>query len=263
MGEVSEETLLTEIISSLSPKRQANFSNVKDMPEKVKRPYLNRFSPVYFTRKMKSLNSQGARIAAWFAGAKTVRRIADGNPRRFFQLMNELVEKARQDSLTPRNQHRILTSFCKRYFEDLAGYPDYGPFLSILIEKLGGLLSERVHGKWMVDGGSAFSVDVKLVDDPLFLKALAFSIAYSLVITDQRTFCGKLTTSSDLRISYVLSVYFWLPLRRGEPITLQSQQPSLRSPMDVSERLSRSESRSLLNAIQLQLFSAQDEKSLT
>ena len=102
---------------------------------------------------MKEENSKGARVVGWFAGSKIVRRVADGNPRRFIQIMNDMVEQARKGPLKPKDQHRVLTSFCHRRHEASEGLPRYGPVVKVFINQVGNLLASRIHGKHMINGG--------------------------------------------------------------------------------------------------------------
>jgi hypothetical protein len=255
--ESSEPNLLRSIIESLSPTRRRNYERISAEPDKVDRPYLHRFAPVYFTRRMRIENSHGARTAAWFAGASTIRRIADGNPRRFIQLMNHLVDKARSQQLTPRNQHRIITAFCKRYSDDLEGYPDCGPLLKEIIETVGHLLSERVHGHYMIDSGCSFAIEERLLAIEGFRKTVEFAIGYSIIIADLETTEGRLTPNSDLRLSYIFAVTYWLPMRKGDPPTLRSTREIL--PQLEWEKLVRRDIPADGATFQLDLFEQRHE----
>lgn len=255
--EASEPKLLQSIIDSLSPTRRRNYERISSDPDKVDRPYLHRFAPVYFTRRMRLENSRGARTAAWFAGGNTIRRIADGNPRRFIQLMNHLVEKARSQELTPRNQHRIITAFCRRYSDDVEGYPDCGPLLKEIVETVGQLLSERVHGHYMIDSGCSFAIEDRLLMVDAFRKTIEFAIGYSIVIADLETTEGRLTADSDLRLSYIFAVTYWLPMRKGDPPTLRSTRDII--PQLNWETLVLREIPTEGVNFQLDLFGRQDE----
>src|ERR1051325_2780543 len=261
--EASDSVLLERIIESLSPIRQRNYRGVKTEPEKVDRPYLHRFMPVYFARRMRLENKKGARTAAWFAGPTTIRRVADGNPRRFIQIGRHLVETARSHELTPRKQHRFLTDFCKRYFEDIEGYPECGPFLKKIIESVGELLSDRVHGQYMVDSGCAFFIDSKLLDVGLIETTVKFAIDYALIIPDTETFLGDLDSKSNLRLSYVFAVYYWLPMRKGEPPVLRSKHAMIPTVLIEGEVDLRKPAPDVMDTFQLELFSQNLDETVT
>jgi len=257
---VSREVLLKEILSALSQIRQRNFEDIKNELAKVDRPYKHRFAPVYFTRRMRFENRKGARVAAWFAGAKTVRRISDGNPRRFIQVMSDLFEKARDEKLTPKAQHRIISDFCERYLEDLEGYPECGPRLKRVVESIGDLLSNRIHGTHMVDGGCNFTIDSRLLSARVFRDTVEFAIGYSIFLADPETVEGKLDEHSELRLSFVFAVYYWLPMRKGDPVMLRSkhaQLPGITPELKVSPK----KSRDLIDSFQLELFEGGNEET--
>jgi hypothetical protein len=254
----SDEVLRKDIIAALSETRQRNFEQIKDELSKVDRPYLHRFAPVYFARRMRLENKRGARVAAWFAGARTVRRISDGNPRRFIQLMSDLFEKARDEKLSPKAQHRIISDFCQRYLEDVEGYPECGPLLKGVVESIGDLLSYRIHGPHMVDGGCKFAIDSQLLDVQVFRETIEFAIGYSIFLADPETVKGKLDADSELRLSFVFAVSYWLPMRKGEPVLLRSRHGKLPEILGSSAKRSSEQSRTLLDRIQLELFDKAD-----
>lgn len=259
-SETSNEALLANIVASVSSERRRNYAKIKDDPQKVDRPYLHRFAPIYFTRRMRAENSRGGRTAGWFAGASTIRRVADGNPRRFIQVMNHLVERARETELTPRNQHRILTDFCDRYFDDIEGYPECGPMLKEIVGDIGALLSKRVHGDYMIDSGCNFAVEQQLLNVDVFRKTIEFAIAYSIVVADEDTVFGKLEAGSELRLSYIFAVTFWLPMRKGDPPKVRSRHDLLNS--HISESLARNRQLGLVrDAFQLELFEEEPDET--
>ena len=140
------ERILEGIKESLSQRRRDHIGGLAENKEARGKPYLNKFSPVYFMRRMRQENAKGARVVGWFAGAKMVRRIADGNPRRFIQIMNAFVEQAREGELDPKDQYRVLTRFSKLVLGESEALQQYGLVLHGLIDQIGKLLSERVHG---------------------------------------------------------------------------------------------------------------------
>jgi hypothetical protein len=260
MGEeaASREALLKGILAALSEVRQHNFQDIRDELSKVDRPYKNRFAPVYFARIMRLENKRGGRVAAWFAGAKTVRRISDGNPRRFIQIMSDLFEKARDEKLTPKAQHRIISDFCERYLEDVEGYPECGPLLRGLVDSVGQLLSSRIHGPHMVDGGCNFKIDSRLLGLRVFRETVEFGIAYSIFLADSETVQGKLDETSDLRLSFVFAVSYWLPMRKGDPVILRSKHTSLPG-VEPDSKANTKKSRDTIDSFQLELFETDDE----
>jgi hypothetical protein len=214
--EANRDKILEGLLDALSNKRRDHYANIQDDRSKVQRPLEHRFTPVYIVRKMKIKEHDGNRTVGWFAGAPMVRRITDGNPRRFIQIMNDMVEKARGSDLTPKNQHRVLRDFASRNFTACEGLPKYGLTARNIISKIGDLLSERVHGIPMKDGGCNFYLDRNLLENTLIRHAIELAIAYSYLITDNESLFDNIKENSNLRLAYICAVYFWLPMRKGD-----------------------------------------------
>lgn len=218
----TDEEVLEAIVASLSEKRQARFERIKNDPQRVQSDYFKRFAPVHYVRQMKDLDSRGNRTVGWFAGAKTFRRVADGNPRRFIQLMHDCFELAKERELTPMNQHRIVTEFTDRQSANPEGLPDLGPWLQEVLIAIGDLLGQRVHEGVMVDGGCAFSVAGDLLQQELFRKAIELGIQYSFIFAENpEDLSSGIREDSLLRLAYLLAVHYWIPMRRGDPVVLR------------------------------------------
>jgi hypothetical protein len=253
----SDEAILAGILESISAERRKRFEAVKDDPSRVQSDYFKRFSPVYYVRRMKFENSRGNRSVGWFAGPAMIRRIADGNPRRFIQIMHDLFESARAAELTAKEQHRVLVDFVEREYPRSAGLPDYGPLLKGILDTLGELMAQRVHGKTMIDGGTSFAVHPALLHNAVVRGALELGIAYSYLFVDAKSLLDGLTEESDFTIAHLVAVKFWIPMRKGERLLLKSphakdrllQQPK-RAPATLKE------SDTVIGGLQLQLFSA-------
>src|SRR3989339_847382 len=88
-NESGEQDIHNAIIASLSQKRRAHLEMDALSPQQMNHSHFKKFAPVYYCRRMKKENSKGNRTVGWFAGAVTIRHVADGNPRRFIQIMND------------------------------------------------------------------------------------------------------------------------------------------------------------------------------
>jgi hypothetical protein len=249
-------TILAGILESLSGERRERFERIKGDKERVASDYFKKFSPVYYVRRMFAENSRGNATVGWFAGPSVIRKIADGNPRRFIQLMHDLFERARQRRLTPKEQHRVLTEFVNRDYERAAGLPDYGPFLQEILNTLGQLMEERVHGREMVRGGINFQVQPALIRNPIVKGALQLGIAYSFLFVDKTSLLSDLSGESDFRVAHVVAVKFWLPMSKGDRIVLQSRHGPDRLALQPGRvPVTPRESKTALGSLQLNLFS--------
>lgn len=251
-----EEDILKEIVASLSIARKQRYETIKAQPQRVESDYFRRFSPVYYVRRMRQLDSEGNRSVGWFAGAKTFRKVADGNPRRFIQLMHDCVELARERELTPMNQHRVLVDFAKRQFGYAEGLPDFGLLLKVILDSTGKLLEKRVHdAPNMVDGGCYFTIDKQLIEHEAILQAVQLGIQYSYLFCDNEdSMFEGLCENSLLRLAYLCAVHFWLPMRKGEPILLRSKKKEeLFSTVLFKQPRTASESLQVVKQLQLEL----------
>lgn len=225
-SESDDLTIWKQIVAALSPKRQARYST-NERFKGTKHSDFKKFMPVFFCRRMKQEDVKGNRAVGWFAGARVIRKIADGNPRRFIQIMDALVEKARDAELIPKNQHRTVADYCYRCYLDSEGLPSYGPLVKMSLERLGKQLALRIHGSEMRNGGCNFRIDSSIVDDRNFTKMLELASAYSIVFPDKQTLCDTITTESEFRLSYALAVVFWLPMRKGDDFILRKSSGRL------------------------------------
>lgn len=251
--EETDDHIMDGIVKSLSSERQQHLKDIPRGSSEMKQPYFKKFAPVYFARRMFAENTQGNRTVGWFAGAATLRRVADGNPRRFIQIMKDMVETARKQDLTPKNQHRVLMDYCERSHRSNEGLPELGLVVKEILDSIGQLLAPRIHGKYMVNGGCGFSVDEALLEDTLVRRALELAIAYSLVVTDLVTLTGRISRLSELRLSYLYAVLFWLPMRHGDVIVIKSPSISLIQECNIrNEPLTPREAKNVVRQLQLE-----------
>lgn len=247
--------ILREILSSLSPERKKRYLMIRTNKDKVNSQYLKKFSPVYYVRRMKIENSRANRTPGWFAGSRVIRQVADGNPRRFIQLMNDIVQTAIRSDLSPRKQHKTISGFCERIFEDSSGLPAFGPMTKNLLDVIGNILKERVHGQNMIDSGCSFIVNKNLYDQISIKKAIELGVAYSYIITDN--YYADISQSKNLRLSFLCAVVFWLPMRNGSPAMIKPQNMNIDD--QDCENITPSASIKYINKLQLSLFGASNE----
>jgi len=252
-NEADRDHILKGIVSSLSPARQQHFQDTSLSGMDTTQSIYKKFSPVYFARRMCAENRRGNTTAALFAGAKTLRRVSDGNPRRFIQIMNDMVEVAREQDLSAKNQHRVLIDYCDRSHRASEGLPQMGLVVKEMLEAIGKLLSSRIHGEFMVNGACGFRVDDALLEDDRVCRALELAIAYSLVVADPITISGRISRLSELRLSYLYAVEFWLPMRQGDAIVIRSSFRRLIQQSSVAdEPLTPREAKSMVQQLQLE-----------
>jgi len=262
----SDQWILDGILKELSAERRARFENIRDNPDRVSSDYFKKFSPVFYMRYLKRETAPGNRKAGLFAGPELIRRIADGNPRRFILIMHDMFEQARASKLGPKNQHEIIELFAEREFERAAGLPEYGILLDGILKAVGTLLESRVHGKReMIEAGINFEIQPALLSNPVVRGALELGIGYSFLFVDQRSLLGRLTQDTEFRLAHVVAAKYWLPMRRGTSLVLQSRHAKELISQKLLNRApsTSKECSTALGVLQLDLFEQPEKETRT
>lgn len=251
-SEWTEESMLEKIYNELSPKRKLHKEESGKSVEELRNAIVKRFRPVLFMRLMKREQRKGNRTVGWFAGAETIRRIADGNPRLFIQIMSMLIEASRHEKMTPKAQHRKLTEFCIRRNQSAQGLPRHGVTLKALIDEVAKHLEQRVHGVYMLDGGCHFSISEDLLKDESISEALKVAISYSFIrIPDLEAIqFSRFGVDTDFRLGHSYAVEYWLPFRKGDAPCIRAGD-STTAVLSHKAPLTKSEADTLIRQLRL------------
>lgn len=223
--EATDSSILDQILREVSPQRRARFERIRLDPARVESEYFNKFSPVLYLRRLRREAEKGNRKVGLFAGPDMTRRVSDGNPRRFIQLMHDLFERARAGPLAWKTQHEVIFDFARRECERAAALPVYGILLHGILKAVGRQMEQRVHGKeHMIEIGYNFEVGGALLSNVVIRNALELGIGYSFLFVDPTTITGSLRDTTSFRLAHVVAVKHWLPMRSGSPVTLQARQ---------------------------------------
>ena len=209
-----ELNIETEIFSSLSFERRVSVTKSKDS-KSIRKPIIDRFAPIFFWREMFKLSRNGNHTPGWFAGPRMIRRISEGNPRLFLQLMNDLFEYARNHSLTFKGQHRVSQQFASRICEATRGLPIYGPCLSAFLDMVSLNLHYRTHSVSLIDAGNQFSIAKGYESNFELVEAIKVGIQYARLTADSHTILDGITDVSVFSISNCYCVTHWIPMRKG------------------------------------------------
>lgn len=213
----TREFIEDNIVESFSDKRKKNSKNYKNRRKTV----YDKFAPIFFVREMYKLSNQGNRKPGWYAGANTVRKLSQGNPRIFIQVMNDLFNYATQHKLTPKAQHGVIMNFAKNFCKQTEALEKQGPIIYKKLNDISSALKNRAHGKNLISCGSSFEFEYKNIDDIDLIKTwMEIAIAYSRVIVDEETKKGGLHVDTKYQISNIYSVRFWIPIRLDQPLKI-------------------------------------------
>ena len=170
---------------------------------------------------MKKLSSCGNRRPGWYAGAKMIRRVSQGNPRLFIQIMSDLFEKAKNTQLNPKVQHEVIYSFAGKICNRTKALEKNGPKAYKKMELISQQLSDRIHGGYLVAGGNSFTIKLKNEDELDREKDwLTLAIAYSRIIVDDEAIKNGLAAATKYAISNAYSIKYWIPMRSNDALSI-------------------------------------------
>lgn len=214
--EQAEQTVIEEkIINSFSPQRKKTAPNYSNKRKTI----FDKYAPIFYLREMYNLSNMGNHRPGWYAGAKTIRKVSQGNPRLFIQLMSNLFDKARETNLTPKKQHEIIFEFAVDICSATKALEIEGPlaykYLDVIAEKL----KKKTHGKYLATSG--FSFTIKYKDETEFEKNkkwIELAIAYSRIIVEEDVKKSGIKADTIYMLSNAYAVTYWIPMRSDSPV---------------------------------------------
>lgn len=216
VGEENSQRKVIEdkIISGCSPKRRENAKNYSNKRKTI----YDKYAPILFMREMYELSKTGNHKPGWFAGAKNVRKLSQGNPRIYIQIMNDLFEKARKTPLSPKVQHEVIMKFSKRFCDETQALEKKGPVIYKELKKISSYLQDKVHSGYLKTTGISFFL--KYSEETEFKKSrewLELAIAYSrITVDDEIKICG-IKHDTKFMLSNIYAMAYWLPIRSDSP----------------------------------------------
>ena len=208
-------TIEKSIISEFSDRRRDNAENY---PNKRKTIY-DKFAPVFFVREMYKRSRKGNSKPGWYAGSDMIRRISQGNPRIFIQIMNELFERAQVSELTAKTQHEVLLKFSQDYCRVTEAIETYGPLAAKMLDTIAQEIHDSVHNSFIKSIGVNFRISFP---DKASLKKhqkwIILAIAYSRLIVRSDVIVNGIDENTVYHLSNGYAANYWIPMRAdGEP----------------------------------------------
>ncbi len=197
-------------MSELSKERRKSAENYSN-PRKTIR---DKFAPVFYVRRMYKLSRRGNTKPGWYAGGQTIRKIAQGNPRIFIQIMNNLFEKARDSDLTPKAQHGVILDYVQGFCEATQALESSGPTMHRELNLIGEALHYHVHEGDLRSTGSNFVL--KFDTEESFVSAkrwLQQAVAYSRLVVNEETLINGITKDTEFVMANTYAANYWLPMR--------------------------------------------------
>lgn len=218
---VTQEEIKEKIIESFAPRRKANAPNYSNARKSI----YDKYAPVFFLREMYRRSCEGNHKPGWYAGAKTIRRVSQGNPRMFIQIMGELFETARKKALSPKVQHEVIFKFAQNICESTKALEVEGPLAYKNIITIANTIKDKVHGEYLISKGYTFKIKYKSDEDfKDNLKWLQLAIAYSRLYVDEDTKKNGISIDTVFNLSNAFAIAYWIPMRNDTPTLINLEK---------------------------------------
>ena len=212
--EAKRDIIEKKIIENFSPKRKENAINYRNTRKSI----YDKYAPILFVREMYKLTKKGHYKPGWYAGAPNIRKLSQGNPRIYIQIMNDLFEKARKTSLSTKVQHEVVVNFVKKFCEETQALEKKGPVIYKELSKISDNLHEKVHGDYLRTMGSSFILEYSTNNNYEECKEwIELAIAYSrIIVEDEVKICG-ISENTRYNLANIYAMTYWLPMRSDSP----------------------------------------------
>lgn len=206
----TDDIIMQDIVSELSEERRRSASNYPN-PRKTIR---DKFAPVFYVRRMYKLSRRGNTKPGWYAGSQMVRKISQGNPRVFIQIMNNLFEKARNSELTPKAQHGVIFDYVQGFCESTQALESNGPTMHRELDSIGEALHEHVHEGDLRSTGCNFTLGFDSEKSFEYAKKwLQQAVAYSRIVVSKDILINGITKETEFVLANTYAARYWLPMR--------------------------------------------------
>lgn len=253
-NKATTEQIEANIIESFPPKRK----KAAVCYENKRKTVYDKYAPIFFLREMYARSQKGNSKPGWYAGAKTVRRVAQGNPRLFIHLMNDLFTKAQKTSLTPKAQHEVIYNFSSSFCKSTKAIESKGPEIYNNLDRIAIKLQERTHQQYLVSASSSFILKYNSLDDFKNNEEwIKLAIAHSRLFVDDDVKKGDLTAETKMSLANTFSVAYWIPMRKNSPISIDCNEYLVDNKYIVTVPKTGSTSKkkkNMVNSAQISLF---------
>ncbi|MPM06101.1 hypothetical protein SDC9_52397 [bioreactor metagenome] len=245
------ENIKKGIIASFPEVRKESAASYKMQRKTI----YDKYAPIYFLRCMYHLTREGNYKPGWYAGGAMIRKVSQGNPRAYIQIMNDLFERARIRKLEPNQQHEVIMEYAANFCDATRGLMSFGPTihdnLTILCENL----HQRTHDGALVTTGSSFELKYGRDDEMSFAESekwLQLAIAYSRLIVCEDVIKNGLRKDTKYALANAYAVRYWIPMRSGRPVPIKTFNSKI-MPYKISMKKFKEG-----NVIQYSLFCEED-----
>lgn len=213
----AQDVVKEDIINAFGEKRRNGAKKYSNDRKTI----FDKFAPVFYLREMKKLSCKGNHKPGWYAGAKMIRRVSQGNPRLFIQVMSELFEKAKKTELTAKAQHEVIYDFANNICNSTKALEVNGPKAYKNLDIIATRLSNKVHGDYLVTGGNTFTIKFNAGDDLNGeVDWIKLAIAYSRIVVEEKVKRTGITLDTKYSVSNAYAIKYWIPMRSDDVMSI-------------------------------------------
>lgn len=216
--EATATNIQDQILCQISEKSKTH--NAGKSYDELRKPVFDKLAPIFYLREV--YKKRGGRyIPGWYAGATMVRRIAQGNPRIFIRIMNELYNTAvgKRLPLDLKHQHNTIENFARSFCKETETLEGVGPEAKAHLEYISDIIHLQTHGSILISSGLSFMIkeNNNLENHLSWIKK---SIAFSRLMVDADSLKTDITHESKFQLANLYAVQYWLPMRAKTPIKI-------------------------------------------
>lgn len=210
-----QESIREGIIDQLS--EGSRLHNMNKKPSEIKKSVIDKYAPIFYVREIRKKQS-GRYIPGWYAGASMVRRVAQGNPRIFIRIMNDLFSeyKGKMLPIPLKVQHRVIKAFAESFCNETGTLEVVGPEAKERLDFVSKYINKLTHSHILVQTGLSFMLGAK-EDFSKHRMWLEKSIAFSRVEVDNSAIINGLEKNTKYQLANLYAVKYWLPMRSQDP----------------------------------------------
>lgn len=213
MGGISDEEIKAGILSSLSKERRKGSASMGDLSQTIYKKY----APIYYVRKVFE-KKKGQYIPKWFAGSEVIRKVSQGNPRMFLNLMMQIFSEATsRKNFDLKDQGRVVSKYAHDFCESSKAIEKDGEAIYRNLTVIAQQLSEKTHESCIKEVGCSFvfTKNVKIKKEEEWIKR---AVSFSRLSVDETAIMNGISDKTKFAICNAFAVEYWITMRNDYPI---------------------------------------------
>lgn len=219
MGTITDEEIREGILASLSKEQQKSIASRRNPAQTV----YKKLAPIYYVREVFN-KKKGNYIPKWFAGSEVIRKVSQGNPRMFLNLMMQLFSAAtsRKD-FDLKDQSRVVSKFAHDFCESSKAIEKDGDAIYRNLTLIAQQLHDKTHKTSLNEVGCSFvfTMDVSIEKEKEWIKR---AISFSRLSVDETAIQNGISNKTKYVICNAFAVEHWITMRNDYPVKVSLTQ---------------------------------------